>query len=279
MNKDLARQNRALALNRGRLGDPAFASLIQVAKGELSSIGISSIVPIPRMQLQIDVISTLESDLVAQVGALGATKTWSQVRLHKDFDDWEYPHCAGTCEIARQLGFRHPRVNGDELMVMSTDVVAEDGHARRYAFFARYERDVPSPGSRQAELFEIAKHYWAQRQIPLGICTEQHINRELVNQLRWAFDGFRDLVDPDEEFLTFLGAANPSRPLHDVLKEWRGGKHEGVRQFKAAISTGRVAASTGLRPPTLNQPWFYRVISKARQVQALAQFASALETP
>jgi hypothetical protein len=84
--------------------------------------------------------------------------------------------CEGTIEIAKRLGFKHPRVSGDGIStewVMTTDQVLvtqkQSGHLQLLA--VSYKPDSQVLTRRKRELLAIEKAYWDARAVPWILIT------------------------------------------------------------------------------------------------------------
>ncbi|WP_158035445.1 PDDEXK family nuclease [Herbaspirillum camelliae] len=185
------RQKRALSQNRG-LGDgEAYQSFIRVERSDFSSRGLSTIWLDPlNPKLVSHLLSDLERYVLLHLAAVGATLK-SQYPLWRAGVEPEFLRiCAspdeGTVRIAKELGFKHPVVGG-ETMVLTVDLLAVLPGGQFLAIYAKYEKDLPAQGTRGYELYLIAKEYWRRRSTEMLVLTERGAKIDLVlTWLEWA---------------------------------------------------------------------------------------------
>jgi hypothetical protein len=91
-----------------------------------------------------------------------------------------------TLAIARNNGIRHPK-DGSVNKVMSSDflVSTKDKNQSLFAIQVKYKNAYED--ARTTEKLEIEKRYWASKNIPWFIVTEQEINKVVKENVDWLY--------------------------------------------------------------------------------------------
>lgn len=277
-NKELNRQNKAIKEGRSKGHGATYTPFIQVRKGDFPSQGLSAKLWAPNIRRHLHLLSNLEMNTALQLINAGAVDIREQYALRTEDNDpefyTEYGGAQGTLAIAKEIGIKHSVITKDTPRISTTDFFVLGCESKKYAVYVRYEKDVPSRGSRQYELLLLQEHYWKIRGVKFCVITEKCIDRNLMKTMRWAMDGANSKnSEATEEYLKFLKEHEGSSSLIEKMNRWHEGPVNGLLRFKSGVFIGRIIIKgNDISHKTLNMPWEFRVVSEIERNSKLTQF-------
>ena len=103
----------------------------------------------------------------------------------------------GTLEISTRIGFRHPKVDADNLWVMTTDMLLllnDESSGKDYLLAVSVKTNEVLT-NRNKELLSIEKEYWNARGVDWLLVTPRDYSTSVINWGRTAFNYFDDDID------------------------------------------------------------------------------------
>lgn len=277
-NINLARHKRAEKAKRGLGQYGEFSPYIQITRGDFPSRGRSEIAADPVTGRLHHFLSWLEYFIWLHLTHLGAVQIREQFPLGLEDNDRDFPdrnwEGMGTLSAAKTLGVKHPSINSEVPLVLTTDLLVSDAWGD-HAVFIRYGNEVPRCG-RQLELLKLHSLYWKERGIPHYVLTESDLDMPLIDLLIWAYPSRR--IHPNgasPDFLRYLSENLSGASLQADLINWQGieGLANAVDEFKAGVFSGQISVTAtyaALRP--LNRPWEFEVVKDSSPETRLQRF-------
>lgn len=168
--------------------------------------------------------------------------------------------CPGTLSISKQLGFKHPRVNGDGVSVywtMTTDqiLVFRQPDGRPELLAVAYKPDSKKLTKRNRELLAIEKAYWNARGVEWILITPEIFSEAVGVTLRRAVPWGLGTQVSTEAITVAVGIVNLTLGhtftyTIDSIASVLGDKDLAQRSFWQAVWCGAIPMDlrTGWRP-------------------------------
>lgn len=156
----------------------------------------------------------------------------------------------GTIEIAQQLGYKHPRVNGDgrcEPWVMSTDllltVLNDNGVHELLAVSCKPQLPIDRP--RSLELLQIERSYWQERKVDWIFLTPTAYEKSVELTLRgasWVLSAATEVVDQEvaKTVTERLVGAPLTAVLYAIAEGLKQDLTDASRAFWQSVWNGRL---------------------------------------
>jgi hypothetical protein len=270
---------RKIANGFGRGYREGYTPWVRVAKGQLSSKGVSSIVQNATLGRAHHCLSLGELGLLLVQLRLRPWDAREQFPLSRHGGDHpllasgipvptaqllNLPRNRGTLDISRRLGVAHPRCNKTgAVLVLSTDlVVTTVQHSGTPGLFARafkLSHQLRGKGAkRTVQKLEIERRYWAELNVPWELVTELDICTDLILNLGWLYS-YADLsaahrpnlIPVLPEFLLRVPHVCWEKPLRrciaQVARAVQVDYEDGVALFRHALWRRLLAADLNRR--------------------------------
>jgi len=168
------------------------------------------------------------------------------------------PGLPGTLEIARQLGYRHPRVNGNGRSVpwvITTDLLftlVDGSGARKLLAVACKPNAVVNDRTKQ--LLAVERAYWAARDVEWLLITPDQYDQSVELTLRCSFQWWQGAPVSDDAKLAATAVARELEgfPLSYVLERIDADLGQGFEYAQGAFWQ---AVWTGALPLDLRRGW------------------------
>jgi len=127
-----------------------------------------------------------------------------------------------TIDLAREGGIVHP-ANAGVVQYMSSDflVNSRNPENNKFVLQAKYAEALSDP--RTIEKLELERRYWATKEVPWFLITEQNIPSTVFQNINWLYPAQRDEIDNDEilqrvKFYIHQFKGNSKSTLLDIAK-------------------------------------------------------------
>jgi len=128
-----------------------------------------------------------------------------------------------TLEIAAGCSIRHPAVAGIEQYISSDFLVdSTRKDLPKFALQAKRSEDLKKP--RVMEKLELERRYWAHKEVPWFLITEQEIPAVVFQNIKWLYPAQRDEIVAEDlpqliDTYSYHFAANPNTTLTSIAKK------------------------------------------------------------
>jgi hypothetical protein len=259
---NLQRQLRAIREKRGLGRGTEYRAFIQIRRNDFASHGRSHYWPSAFMNRRHDLLSDLERAALLKLQLLNPLDIREQFPLARRGVEPEFeahcPEARGTLSIADSLGIRHPRLAGNEPMVMTTDFLVDTRVSQQVAVYVKYAKHLKN--TRKQELMAIEREYWSDRGVRFVVFTEEEVNRIEINNLLMltSFDRAR-AAGVRGDFLRQVAMEAAAHPMNIALTRLArstGDPYEHlVDRVKFACSTGRLRLDLSTRQLRWTEEW------------------------
>ncbi|WP_368660593.1 TnsA endonuclease N-terminal domain-containing protein [Acinetobacter sp.] len=127
-----------------------------------------------------------------------------------------------TKEICLEHGLRHPSIQGSD-QVMSSDFLIDTNNKNKPQFVIQVKPLKELLKERTIEKLEIERRYWALKEIPWSIVTEQNIPTTARKNLEWLSPFVTEHIDPDIwdklHLISYYFSKKPSVSIIKLCKE------------------------------------------------------------
>jgi len=99
----------------------------------------------------------------------------------------QYPlRLEDTLELAAQAGIRHPAFKG-QVQIMSSDFLIDTNMSRQPKIAIQVKKSAELSNPRTIEKLELERRYWAKKNIPWYLLTEQQIPKIVIQNIAWLY--------------------------------------------------------------------------------------------
>jgi len=127
-----------------------------------------------------------------------------------------------TTKLAKEAGIMHP-ANAGVVQYMSSDFLVNSLNPEKNKFVlqAKYAEALSDP--RTIEKLELERRYWASKEVPWFLITEQDIPSTVFENINWLYPAQRDEIDNSEilqrvQFYTHQFKENSKITLLNIAK-------------------------------------------------------------
>jgi len=127
-----------------------------------------------------------------------------------------------TTKLAKEAGVVHP-ANAGVVQYMSSDflVNSHKQEMNKFVLQAKYAEALSDP--RTIEKLELERRYWASKEVPWFLITEQDIPSTVFQNINWLYPAQRDEIDNSEilqrvQFYTHQFKENSKSTLLNIAK-------------------------------------------------------------